>query len=73
MSEPLFEHRYRSDTWRLSIASYNGREFADWRGWYAKDGELRPGRQGCTIPLERLAELHAAIGAWLAAEGLNAP
>ena len=66
----LFEHRYRGELWRLEVAQYQGRTFLQWRKWWSDDGEWKPSRQGVTMPPERLAELHAAIGAYLAA---NAP
>jgi hypothetical protein len=66
----LFEALHRGDVWRLEVTSHEGRTFGNWRKWW-RDGEtLKPTRQGVTIPLERMAELHAAIGAYLA---MNAP
>lgn len=65
----LFEHHHRGDVWRLEVASYQGRDFANWRKWYPKDGELKPTRTGMTIPLQRLPDLHAALGEYLASTG----
>lgn len=64
----LFEQPYRGDVWRLEIASHEGRTFGNWRKWYREGDTLKPTRQGVTIPLERLSELHAALGAHLAGE-----
>lgn len=63
----LFDQPYRGDLWRLEVAEHGGRLFGNWRKWYNDGAELKPTRQGVTIPLDRLAELHAAIGAYLAA------
>ena len=63
----LFEQPYRGDVWRLEIASHEGRTFGNWRKWYREGDTLKPTRQGVTIPLERLSELHAELGAYLAA------
>ena len=62
----LFEQPYRGDVWRLEIASHDGRTFGNWRKWYREGDTLKPTRQGVTIPLERLSELHAALTAHLA-------
>ena len=62
----LFEQPYRGDVWRLEIASHEGRTFGNWRKWYRDGDTLKPTRQGVTIPLERLSELHAELGAYLA-------
>lgn len=65
----LFEQKHRGDVWRLEIASYQGRDFANWRKWYPHEGELKPTRTGLTIPLQRLPDLHAALAEYLAAHG----
>lgn len=64
----LFDQSHRGDVWRLEIATHCGRTFGNWRKWYHDGVELKPTRQGATIPLERIAELHAALGAYLAGE-----
>lgn len=61
MSTVIFEQPYRGNVWRLELAEFNGRRFYNWRRWYLKDGELFPTRDGCTIPIERLPELLAAL------------
>lgn len=61
----LFEHRHQGDTWRLEIVSFQGRDFANWRKWYPCDGELKPTRTGMTMPLQRLPDLHTALGEYL--------
>ena len=63
----LFEQPYRGDVWRLQIAVHRDRPFVSFRRWYdAGGGELRPTKDGVTIPLERLAELRNALNEWLA-------
>lgn len=63
MTKPaIFEHRHRGQLWRLEIQSYRGNTFVNWRRWYvSEDGELKPSREGCTMPLEALASLTAAL------------
>ena len=64
----LFEQPYRGDVWRLQIAIHRDRPFVSFRRWYdASGGELRPTKDGVTIPLERLPELRDALSEWLAA------
>jgi hypothetical protein len=62
----LFDQPYRGDVWRLEVTSHNGRTFGNWRKWYRNGEALLPTREGVTIALERLPELHAAIGDYLA-------
>ncbi|PSO13631.1 hypothetical protein C7E20_00970 [Sphingobium sp. AEW4] len=69
----LFDQLYRGDVWRLEIAAHEGRRFGNWRKWFWKDGELQPTRQGVTIPLDRMTELHSAIGAYLSSQGAADP
>ena len=64
----LFEHRSRGDLWRLEVAHYQGRTFLQWRKWWSDDGVWKPSRHGVTMPPGRLAELYAAIAAYLAAK-----
>ncbi len=66
----LFEHRHRGHLWRLEVASFRGRTFANWRKWYSTDGEWKPCREGCTMPLEGLGDLMAALMAY---HGIDAP
>ena len=69
----LFEQPYRGDVWRLEVASHDGRTFGNWRKWYREGDTLKPTRQGVTIPLERLSELYAALGAQLAGDAPDGP
>jgi len=69
----LFEVTHRGDRWRLEVAHHQGRTFLNWRKWWCDDGEWKPTRQGVTIPLERMSELHAAIGAYIAANAPTGP
>lgn len=66
----LFEHQHRGHLWRLEVASFKGRTFANWRKWYAADGGWKPCREGCTMPLEGLGALTASLMAY---HGLDAP
>lgn len=52
---------------RAAITTYKGsRPFLDLREWYSDDaGEWKAGK-GCTLPLDRIADLHCALGQWLA-------
>lgn len=69
----LFEQLYRGDLWRLEIALHNGKARGNWRKWYKdNEGEWRPSREGCTIPLERLPELADAVCGSLGRCSLNA-
>ena len=69
--EVLFEQTYRGDVWRLEVTNHEGRTFGNWRKWYRSGDTWQPTRQGVTIPLERMSELHAAIGAYLASDALH--
>jgi hypothetical protein len=69
----LFDQIHRGDVWRLEVVAHKGRTFGNWRKWYWKGAELLPTRQGATIPLERLAELHAALTAYLASAPPDGP
>jgi hypothetical protein len=60
----------RGDTVLVQISEHNGKTFANFRKWYADGGKLKPTRQGVTIPLEALPELHKALGAYLDGSGL---
>lgn len=55
---------------RLSIREYQGRTFADIRRFYRSGDEWKHSNKGCTVPLEHIAELSAAMRAWAA---INAP
>ncbi len=68
----LLEHVYRGDVWRIEVSDYQGRQFVNFRRWYRDaDGELKPSRDGFTCPVERLAELLAAILAFLDGKPVN--
>lgn len=69
----LFEVDSRGDVWRLEVAHHNGRTFGNWRKWWRDGDTLKPTRQGVTIPLERLSELHAAVGAYLRSDAPHGP
>ena len=56
----------RGDTVLVQISEHGGKTFANFRKWYSDGDSLKPTRQGVTIPLESLPELHRALGAYLA-------
>ena len=62
----LFEQGHRGDVWRLEVCEHEGRIFANWRKWYWDGDTMRPTRQGITLPVPRLADLHEALGVYLA-------
>jgi len=62
----LFEHHHHGYVWRLQVASHNGRTFLNWRKWYLDGDTFKPTKEGCTMPLERLEELEAALASWRA-------
>ena len=55
----------RGDTVLVQINEHGGKTFANIRKWYSDGDALKPTRQGVTIPLEALPELHKALGAYL--------
>jgi Transcriptional Coactivator p15 (PC4) len=61
---------------RVNLMEYRGHPLISiWR-WYRQSNEMRPGKRGVTVPLARLPELAAAVGAALErarAEGLLPP
>lgn len=67
----IFEHETRGHLWRLEVATYQGRTFANWRKWYRKDGsDWLPTREGAAMPLEALSSLTAAL---MAHHGIKPP
>ena len=68
----LFEQTHRGQVWRLEITSHDGRTFGNWRKWYWSGDTLKPTREGCTVPLERLPELETALRDWREAGGSGA-
>ena len=56
----------RGDTVLVQISEHGGKTFANFRKWYSDGDSLKPTRQGVTIPLESLPELHRSLGAYLA-------
>ena len=51
---------------RATIATYKGsRPFLDLREWYQDAGGEWKAGKGCTVPLDRIAELHGALEQWL--------
>lgn len=60
----LFEQQALGVLWRLEVTSHKGRTFANWRKWFWDEGDLKPTRQGITMPLQRLSELEEALAAY---------
>lgn len=47
---------------RLTLSDYKGHRFINARIWYsAGGGEMRPGRQGVTIPLWAIPDMREAL------------
>ena len=69
----LFEVTQRGDRWRLEVSSHEGRTFANWRKWWSDGDDWKPTRQGVTFSLERMGEMHEAIGAYIAANAPTGP
>ena len=71
-AQTLLSFPQRGDTVLVEINQHNGKTFANFRKWYPDGDVLKPTRQGVTIPLEVLPELHKALGAYLAETNLAA-
>jgi hypothetical protein len=53
---------------RVELSSFNGHELINFRVWYESgDGEMKPGRAGLALRVERLIDLQAAIAKAVAA------
>lgn len=49
---PLFAiPRNGGEELRLSLSEYKGHSFLNLRIWFNAGGEMRPGKQGVTVPL----------------------
>lgn len=47
---------------RIALDEYKGRRFLSFRVWYnAGGGEMRPGKQGCTVSLAAIEPLQRAL------------
>jgi hypothetical protein len=66
ISQTLLSFPQRGDTVLVQINKHKGQTFANFRKWYPDGKALKPTRQGVTIPLHALPELHKALGAYLA-------
>ena len=52
----------RNEELRMSLADFNGRVFLNFRQFYqGPEGDMRPSKIGCTIPVSALPELRQAI------------
>lgn len=61
----LFERQHRGHLWRLEIATFKGRTFANWRKWYRSDDAWKPTRVGCTMPIDCLNDLAVGVTGYL--------
>lgn len=62
----LIEIPQGRDRVRVEVSDYKGKSFLNVRRWYP-DGDLwKPTRQGVTIALASVPDIHAALGAYLA-------
>lgn len=57
----VWERTVGHELLRFSIRSYQGRGFAELRRWYRNGDQWRHGAKGCTVPLDALWELTAAL------------
>lgn len=57
----LLEVPHRGHLWRLDVQTFRGRTFGNWRKWYRKGEEWKPTKEGCTFPLDTLADLTATL------------
>jgi hypothetical protein len=62
----IWEVPHAGELIRFSVCEFKGRRYVELRRFYRSAGEWKPGRQGCTMPLWALPELHAANGTYLA-------
>lgn len=47
---------------RICLSEYRGHRFLSLRIWFrAAGGEMRPGREGCTVPLWALTDFRQAL------------
>lgn len=72
-AELIFEQPYKGHLWRLEISHYRGHARGNWRKWYQDQGEWKPTKEGCTIPLERVPELAGALTAYAATMAPSGP
>lgn len=56
---------------RLTVSVFGGKARADIREWYEKDGEMKPGSKGISLPKEQWEILAGHIGAIGEALGLG--
>lgn len=63
MNAPILIEKNRREQLHLSIDQFKNRTLLSCRLWFVPDdgGELRPGRDGWAIAIERLPEIIAAL------------
>jgi hypothetical protein len=59
--EFIFEHPHRGQLVRLQLTTYRGHPYANIRRWYLAEGDWKPGKEGCSLPLDCLPALTAAL------------
>ena len=57
----------RRETVRVEITNYRGADLIRLWNWYNDGGELKPGRGGVSLRVDRLPQLHEAVTKALAA------
>lgn len=63
MSEPVIIDKNRRERLRLSVEEFKGRILLNARIWFLPDegGDLRPGRDGWALAVDKLPELIAGL------------
>ena len=54
-------HKSEKHQIHVSLSTFRGRRFADFRLFVLKDGDYIPTRKGCTVAVEQLEELEEAV------------
>ena len=57
----LYQRKQRGSLWKLEVQTFKDRTFGNWRKWYSVGDDWKPSREGCTIPLDDLRTLTAAL------------
>jgi hypothetical protein len=66
------EYRSKQERLRLTVQQFRGAPRVDLRVWYSdKNGEMKPGRIGFTIPRHAVASLMSALGEAASAAEVN--
>lgn len=63
----IWEAPHGGELIRFSVCEYKGQRYAELRRFYRSGDGWKPSKQGCTMPLWALSELHRAHADYLAA------